>query len=152
MAEVIVIWTHFLSVAAKGLSQWEDMLLTECLKSNSHLKTPHILPSSARYRMSIASILEKISHVTRPHCTFHLMIFSANIPFLTSVCTMAGRWVRSILHVWNISTTPSYRILSSTILRLTNTPVRPTPALKTNNKQWMSTQSFYGMVLHNLLH
>ena len=47
---------------------------------------------------------------------------------------MAGRCVRSILTVWNISTTPSYRILSNTILSVINTPVRPTPALK-NHKQ-----------------
>jgi len=42
---------------------------------------------------------------------------------------MAGLWVRSVFTVWKRSTTPSYRILSSTMLRVMNTPVRPTPAL-----------------------
>lgn len=49
--------------------------------------------------------------------------------FLTSVCTMAGRCVLNILTVWKISTTPSYLILSNTMLRVMNTPVLPTPAL-----------------------
>lgn len=48
---------------------------------------------------------------------------------LTSVCTMAGRWVRSVFTVWKRSTTPSYLILSSTMLRVMKTPVLPTPAL-----------------------
>lgn len=48
---------------------------------------------------------------------------------LTSVWTVAGLWVRSILTVWKMSTTPSYLIRSSTMLRVMNTPVRPTPAL-----------------------
>ena len=43
---------------------------------------------------------------------------------------MAGRCVRSIFTVWNMSTTPSYLILSSTMLSVMNTPVLPTPALK----------------------
>jgi len=47
----------------------------------------------------------------------------------TSVWTMAGRCVNSILTVWNMSTTPSYLIRSRTILNVTKTPVRPTPAL-----------------------
>lgn len=49
---------------------------------------------------------------------------------LTSVCTMAGLCVRSIFTVWKMSTTPSYRIRSSTMLRVMNTPVLPTPALR----------------------
>lgn len=49
--------------------------------------------------------------------------------FLTSVCTIAGRCVLNILTVWKISTTPSYLILSNTMLRVMNTPVLPTPAL-----------------------
>ena len=48
----------------------------------------------------------------------------------TSVWTMAGRWVLRVLTVWKTSTTPSYCIRSSTMLREMNTPVRPTPALK----------------------
>lgn len=48
---------------------------------------------------------------------------------LTSVCTMAGRCVRSVRTVWNTSTTPSYCMRSSTVDRVMNTPVRPTPAL-----------------------
>lgn len=48
---------------------------------------------------------------------------------LTSVCTMAGLCVRSIFTVWKMSTTPSYRIRSSTMLSAMNTPVLPTPAL-----------------------
>jgi len=51
---------------------------------------------------------------------------------LTSVCTIAGRCVNSIFTVWNMSTTPSYRIRSSTMLSVTKTPVRPTPALHHN--------------------
>lgn len=47
----------------------------------------------------------------------------------TSVCTMAGLCVLSILTVWKMSTTPSYLILSRTILRVMKTPVLPTPAL-----------------------
>jgi len=47
----------------------------------------------------------------------------------TSVWTIAGRCVNSILTVWNISTTPSYLIRSRTMLSVTKTPVRPTPAL-----------------------
>lgn len=47
----------------------------------------------------------------------------------TSVCTMAGRWVRSVLTVWKRSTTPSNLILSKAMLRAMKTPVRPTPAL-----------------------
>lgn len=50
-------------------------------------------------------------------------------PRLTSVCTMAGLWVRSIFTVWKMSTTPSYRIRSSTMLSVMKTPVLPTPAL-----------------------
>lgn len=53
---------------------------------------------------------------------------------LTSVCTIAGRCVLSILTVWKISTTPSYLILSNTILRVMNTPVLPTPALLQKHK------------------
>lgn len=49
--------------------------------------------------------------------------------FLTSVCTMAGRCVLNILTVWKISTTPSYLILSRTMLSVMKTPVLPTPAL-----------------------
>lgn len=49
---------------------------------------------------------------------------------LTSVCTMAGLWVRSIFTVWKMSTTPSYRIRSSTMLSVMKTPVLPTPALR----------------------
>lgn len=49
---------------------------------------------------------------------------------LTSVCTMAGLWVRSIFTVWKMSTTPSYRIRSSTMLSVMKTPVLPTPALQ----------------------
>lgn len=49
----------------------------------------------------------------------------------TSVCTMAGLCVLSILTVWKMSTTPSYRILSRTILSVMKTPVLPTPALVT---------------------
>lgn len=49
---------------------------------------------------------------------------------LTSVCTIAGRWVRSVFTVWKRSTTPSYLILSSTMLRVMKTPVLPTPALR----------------------
>lgn len=45
---------------------------------------------------------------------------------------MAGLCVLNILTVWNISTTPSYLIRSNTMLRVINTPVRPTPALKEN--------------------
>lgn len=48
---------------------------------------------------------------------------------LTSVCTMAGLWVRSIFTVWKMSTTPSYRMRSSTMLSVMKTPVLPTPAL-----------------------
>lgn len=47
---------------------------------------------------------------------------------LTSVCTMAGRWERRIRTVWNTSSTPSYCMRSSTMLRVIKTPVRPTPA------------------------
>lgn len=47
----------------------------------------------------------------------------------TSVCTMAGLWVRSVLTVWKRSTTPSNLILSKAMLRAMKTPVRPTPAL-----------------------
>lgn len=47
----------------------------------------------------------------------------------TSVCTMNGLWVRSVLTVWKRSISPSYLILSRTMLRVMNTPVRPTPAL-----------------------
>lgn len=47
----------------------------------------------------------------------------------TSVCTIAGLWVRRVLTVWKRSTTPSYLILSRTMLRVINTPVLPTPAL-----------------------
>lgn len=43
---------------------------------------------------------------------------------------MAGLCVLSILTVWKMSTTPSYLILSRTILRVMKTPVLPTPALK----------------------
>lgn len=50
-------------------------------------------------------------------------------PALTSICTMAGLWVRSIFTVWKMSTTPSYRIRSSTMLSVMKTPVLPTPAL-----------------------
>ena len=53
---------------------------------------------------------------------------------------MAGRCVRSILTVWNISTTPSYRILSNTILSVINTPVRPTPALKKHKQNTFHLQ------------
>lgn len=42
---------------------------------------------------------------------------------------MAGLWVRSIFTVWKMSTTPSYRIRSSTMLSVMKTPVLPTPAL-----------------------
>lgn len=42
---------------------------------------------------------------------------------------MAGLWVRSIFTVWKMSTTPSYRMRSSTMLSVMNTPVLPTPAL-----------------------
>ena len=47
----------------------------------------------------------------------------------TSVCTIAGLWVQSIFTVWNMSTTPSYLMRSSTMLSVVKTPVRPTPAL-----------------------
>lgn len=43
---------------------------------------------------------------------------------------MAGLWVRSIFTVWKMSTTPSYRIRSSTMLSVMKTPVLPTPALQ----------------------
>ena len=51
------------------------------------------------------------------------------LPRLTSICTMAGLWVRSIFTVWKMSTTPSYRIRSNTMLSVMKTPVLPTPAL-----------------------
>lgn len=47
---------------------------------------------------------------------------------------MAGRWVRSVFTVWKRSTTPSYLILSSTMLRVMKTPVLPTPALRSTHK------------------
>lgn len=55
--------------------------------------------------------------------------------FLTSVCTMAGRCVLNILTVWKMSTTPSYLILSRTMLSVMKTPVLPTPALSQNQRQ-----------------
>lgn len=54
---------------------------------------------------------------------------AASRPALTSICTMAGLWVRSIFTVWKMSTTPSYRIRSSTMLSVMKPPVLPTPAL-----------------------
>ena len=46
--------------------------------------------------------------------------------------TMAGRCVLRALTDWKTSTTPSYCIRSSTMLKVMNTPVRPTPALIRN--------------------
>ena len=43
---------------------------------------------------------------------------------------MAGRCVLNVLTVWKTSTTPSYCMRSRTQLKVMNTPVRPTPALK----------------------
>lgn len=57
---------------------------------------------------------------------------------LTSVCTIAGRCVRRVFTVWNISTTPSYRMRSRAMLRVINTPVRPTPALL---REWLCQES-----------
>lgn len=56
----------------------------------------------------------------------------------TSVCTIAGRCVRRVFTVWNMSTTPSYRMRSRTMLRVMNTPVRPTPALL---REWLCQES-----------
>ena len=55
----------------------------------------------------------------------------------TSDWTMNGRCIRSMLTVWNISTTPSNLIRSSTMLIVMNTPVRPTPPL--DNRTTMKT-------------
>lgn len=57
---------------------------------------------------------------------------------LTSVCTIAGRCVRRVFTVWNMSTTPSYRMRSRAMLRVINTPVRPTPALL---REWLCQES-----------
>jgi len=50
----------------------------------------------------------------------------------TSVCTMEGRCERRMLTVWNMSTTPSNLIRSSTILSAMNTPDLPAPLLHHN--------------------
>lgn len=89
---------------------------------------------------------------------------SCNVVF-TSVCTMAGLCVRSILTVWKMSTAPSYRILSRTILRVMKTPVRPTPALRSRRKifnhRWRSATVLatlwsnyytYYTIKHTLIH
>jgi len=52
----------------------------------------------------------------------------------TSDWMMPCRCVRSSFTVWNKSTTPSYRILSSRMLSAMNTPVLPTPALDTTSR------------------
>ena len=48
---------------------------------------------------------------------------------------MAGLCVLSIFTVWKMSTTPSYLIRSSTILRVMKTPVLPTPALQGEERE-----------------
>ena len=75
-------------------------------------------------------------HLTLNQCRNRFVLYGLNYTeplrslLLTSVWTIAGRCVLSVLTVWKTSTTPSYCIRSSTMLREMNTPVRPTPALK----------------------
>lgn len=46
--------------------------------------------------------------------------------------------MRRVFTVWNMSTTPSYRMRSRTMLRVINTPVRPTPALL---REWLCQEA-----------
>lgn len=91
------------------------------------IKWTQIFQSSTITKMILILKLEEIKQnikflYNKNHITVSLS--------LTSVCTIAGRWARKILTVWNTSNTPSYCIRSKTILNVINTPVRPTPALQ----------------------
>ncbi len=48
----------------------------------------------------------------------------------TTSATISGRWSRSVLTVWNTSTTPSVFSRSRRMLTAMNVPVRPHPSLK----------------------
>lgn len=101
-----------------------------CLNFNTHM---------INYEFSYNSLIFLSSQQSTKYTNFlNIVLYSfqyhsfsfVSFTIHTSVCTMAGLCVLNILTVWNISTTPSYLILSNTMLRVINTPVRPTPALK----------------------
>ena len=108
-------------------------LVIVTLQSLKKLESHSAITSCDSSASLMLSNLPRVSMTRQNHANMNqllntIVIFMVN---LTAVCTMAGLWSLMACTVWKTSTTPSDFRRSIIILIPQNTPVRPTPPLRT---------------------